>query len=218
MIFVVSAPSGAGKTTLISKLLKFESRLMFSVSTTTRKIRNNEIDGINYYFISKDEFCRMIDNDEFFEWTEVYDNYYGTTKKEIDRIVQKGKIPLFDVDTRGSVSLREKIEDGVFVLIIPPSYKVLKKRLMERKTDSKEQIDLRLENAYKELYEYRNFDYIIVNDKLDEAYKNINAIISANFKLENETYKVSDKLFAMADRCKLENMRDKVERILEDFK
>ncbi|MCL2155712.1 MAG: guanylate kinase [Leptospirales bacterium] len=217
MIFVISAPSGAGKTTLINKLLKFESRLMFSVSNTTRGIRENEIDGINYYFISKDEFCKMIDNDEFVEWAEVYDNYYGTTKNEILRIIENGKIPLFDVDIQGSVSLRKKIKNGTFVFIIPPSYDDLKRRLIERKTENQEQLNLRLKNAYKEINEYSNFEYIIINDKVDVAFEQLRAIVITNFKPENEV-EVPDELFIMADRCKLENMKDKVDRILEGFK
>ena len=218
MIFVISAPSGAGKTTLINKLLKFESRLMFSVSTTTRKSREDETDGINYHFISKEKFCKMIDNDEFLEWAEVHNNYYGTTKKEIDRIIGEGKTPLFDVDIQGSVSLRKKINDGVFIFIIPPSYDALKRRLIDRKSENDEQIDLRLKNAYNEINEYAKFEYIIINDKFDEAYQQLSAIVSTNFKLKNETDKVSDELFIMADKCRLENMKDKVDRILEDFK
>ena len=218
MIFVISAPSGAGKTTLINKLLNFESRLMFSVSTTTRKIRDYEVDGVNYHFISKDDFCKMIDNDEFFEWAEVYGNYYGTTKKEIDRIVKQGKIPLFDVDIQGSVSLREKIKEGTFAFIIPPSYDVLKQRLIDRKTDDKGQIELRLNNAYREMCEYKNFEYIVINDKFDEAYVNLKAIIAVNFKTGDEIEEVFDELSLMADKCKLENMKDTVDKILEDFK
>jgi guanylate kinase len=218
MIFAISAPSGAGKTTLINKLLKFESSLMFSVSTTTRNIRENEIDGINYHFISKDEFLKKIENDEFLEWAEVYGNYYGTTKKEIDRIESEGKIPLFDVDIQASVSLRKKIKNGIFVFIIPPSYEDLKKRLIDRKTESNEQLNLRLKHAYDELCEYKNFEYIIINDNFDDAFQQLRAVIFTNFKLTTETDYVSDEFFIIADRCKIENMKDIVDRILEDFK
>ena len=218
MIFVITAPSGAGKTTLINKLLELESRLMFSISTTTRKMREYEVDGINYHFISKDDFRRMIDNNEFLEWAEVYGNYYGTTKNEIDRIEGEGKIPLFDVDIQGSIELRKKINDGIFIFIIPPSYDALKKRLIDRKTESPEQIDLRLKNVYKELQSYQNFEYIIINDNIDEAYQQLSAIIAVNFKLKNEIDKVADELFIMADKCKFENMKDNVDKILEGFK
>ena len=218
MILVISAPSGTGKTTLINKLLQVESRLMFSVSTTTRKKREREVDGINYYFIPKDVFLKMIDNDEFFEWAEVYGNYYGTTKKEIDKILGERKIPLFDVDIQGSASLREKIKDGVFVFIIPPSFDDLKGRLIDRKTENQEQVDLRLKNAYHELNAYSNFEYIIINDKLDDAFKHLTAIVSVNFNSKDETNKISDECFMMADACRLENMKDIVDKILEGFK
>ena len=218
MILVISAPSGTGKTTLINKLLQVESRLIFSVSTTTRKKREYEVEGINYHFISKDDFLKMIDNDEFFEWAEVYGNYYGTTKKEIDRILRERKIPLFDVDIKGSISLREKVKEGIFAFIIPPSYDDLKERLTERKTEDDEQLDLRLKNAYHELNEYSKFEYIIINDKIDEAFKYLTAIVSVNFNSKDEANKLSDEFFIMADRCKLENMKGKVDKILEGFK
>jgi len=217
MILVITAPSGTGKTTLINKLLQVESRLMFSVSTTTRGRREYEVDGINYYFISKDDFLKMVDNDEFFEWAEVYGNYYGTTKKEIDRILGERKIPLFDVDIKGSISLRGKIEDGCFVFIIPPSYEELKERLIDRRTENEEQLNLRLKNVYRELNEYSRFEYIIINDKIEEAFKYLTAIVSA-FKSKDEKDKISDEFFVMADRCRLENMKDKVDKILEGFK
>ena len=218
MIFVISAPSGAGKTTLINKLLEVENRLMFSISTTTRRKRDEEVDGINYYFVSKDEFCKMIDNDEFVEWAEVYGNYYGTTKNEILRIIEDGKIPLFDVDIQGSVSLRKKIKNGTFVFIIPPSYDDLKRRLIDRKTENEEQLNLRLKNAYKELNEYSNFDYIIINNKIDVASEQLRAIVITNFKPEDELDEVTDEFFIMAEKCKFENMKNKVDKILEDFK
>jgi guanylate kinase len=218
MILVISAPSGTGKTTLINKLLQVESRLMFSVSTTTRKKREHEVEGVNYYYHSVDDFFKMLENDEFFEWDEVYGNYYGTTKKEIDRILRNRKIPLFDVDIKGSISLREKIKEGIFVFIIPPSFDDLKRRLIERKSEDEEQLDIRLKNAYHELNEYSIFEYIIINDKLDEAFKHLTAIVSVNFNSKEEANKISDECFMMADTCRLENMKDKVDKILEGFK
>lgn len=198
MIFVISAPSGAGKTTLINKLLKTEDDFMFSISTTTRPKRWDEIEGVNYHFISKDDFNRMIGNDEFVEWAEVYGNYYGTTKKEVDRIRKSGKIPLFDVDIQGSRSLKNRLEDGVFVFIIPPSKNVLEKRLVGRETENNEQLDLRLKNAYKEIAEYANFDYVIINCDLESAFSRLMAIVTA-------------------EKCKLKNIKNEIDAILEDF-
>lgn len=198
MIIVISAPSGAGKTTLINKLLKTEDDFMFSISTTTRPKRWDEVDGINYHFVSKDDFCRMINDDDFVEWAEVYGNYYGTTKKEVDRIRSSGKIPLFDVDIQGSMNLKNQLKEGVFIFIIPPSRDVLEKRLVGRETENNEQLDLRLKNAYKEIAEYVNFDYVIVNCDLESAFSRLMAIITA-------------------EKCRLKNIKNEIDFILEDF-
>ncbi len=198
MIFVISAPSGAGKTTLISELLHSDDRFMFSISTTTRKMRYEEVDGVNYYFIEKEDFQKMIENDEFFEWAEVYGNFYGTTKKEIDRILKSGKFPLFDVDIQGSKNLREKLGKAVYIFIIPPSKDILKRRLISRQTESKEELGVRLRHAAKEIAEYENFNYVIVNDVLESSMVKLKAIIDA-------------------ESCKVENMQNEVNKILEEF-
>ncbi|HPD78267.1 MAG TPA: guanylate kinase [Spirochaetota bacterium] len=198
MIFVISAPSGAGKTTLITRLLRSDDRFMFSISTTTRKMRPGESHGVNYYFVSKEKFLEMIDNDEFFEWAEVYGNYYGTSKKEIDRILKSGKFPLFDVDVQGSKILRKKLPDAVFIFIIPPSLNILKARLIGRQTESEEELDVRLKNAAKEINEYKNFDYVIVNTVLEESMTKLKAIVEAEI-------------------CKTKNIEADVKKILEDF-
>ncbi|HRS63450.1 MAG TPA: guanylate kinase [Spirochaetota bacterium] len=198
MIFVISAPSGAGKTTLITRLLRSDDRFMFSISTTTRKMRPGESHGVNYYFVSKEKFLEMIENDEFFEWAEVYGNYYGTSKKEIDRILKSGKFPLFDVDVQGSKILRKKLPDAVFIFIIPPSLNILKARLIGRQTESEEELDVRLKNAAKEINEYKNFDYVIVNTVLEESMTKLKAIVEAEI-------------------CKTKNIEADVKKILEDF-
>jgi guanylate kinase len=198
MIFVISAPSGAGKTTLINKLLESEDDLVFSISTTTRNIREGEVDGVNYHFISKDEFCRMINNDEFLEWAEVHGNYYGTTKKEVDRMKKSKKIPLFDVDIKGGRNLKEKIQEGVFIFIIPTSLSTLQKRLVARNTENRDQINLRLKNAYNEIKEYVNFDYVIVNSDIESAFEKLKCIVTA-------------------EKCKLKNVKNEIGNILEAF-
>lgn len=198
MIFVISAPSGAGKTTLITRLLRSDDRFMFSISTTTRQMRHGEVNGVNYYFVSKEEFRRMIDNDEFFEWAEVYGNYYGTSKKEIDRIVNGGKFPLFDVDIQGSKNLRAKLKDAVYIFIIPPSKAILKARLIGRQTESEEQLNVRLKHAADEISEYKNFDYVIVNNVLESSMVKLRSIIEA-------------------ESSKINNMQTEVNLILEEF-
>ncbi len=198
MIFVISAPSGAGKTTLINRLLESDSSFMFSISTTTRSMRKDESDGLHYHFVSKKEFSKMIEDDEFVEWAEVYGNYYGTTKKEVDRIRKSGRIPLFDLDIQGSRNLKKQIKEGVFIFIIPPSLDVLKQRLVGRKTENPEELKLRLQNAYNEIGEYVNFDYVIINCDLETAFQKLISIV-------------------IAEKCRLKNMKNKIDSILEDF-
>ncbi len=176
---VISAPSGAGKTTLITRLVKEVRGLEFSISTTTRSSRRGEVDGKSYYFISKDEFRKKINESAFVEWAMVHGNYYGTSKKEIDRITSDGNIPIFDVDVQGSHSLRDKLDNAVFILIVPPSIAELEKRLRLRNTDSESVIQLRLRNAVGELKHYDNFDYIVVNDDLEQALDDLKSIIIA---------------------------------------
>lgn len=198
MIFVISAPSGAGKTTLITRLLRSDDRFMFSISTTTRQMRHGEANGVNYYFVSNEEFKKMINNDEFFEWAEVYGNYYGTSKKEIDRIIDSGKFPLFDVDIQGCKNLQKKLKDAVYIFIIPPSRDILKARLIGRQTESDEQLDIRLKHAAEEIAEYKNFDYVIVNNVLESSMSKLRAIIET-------------------ESCKIKNMQNEVNKILEEF-
>ncbi len=176
---VISAPSGAGKTTLINRLLSSDDRFAFSVSTTTRPRRNNETDGKSYYFIPEDEFRGMVDRGEFIEWARVHGNCYGTSKKEIDRICRIGKIPIFDVDVQGARTLIGSLDSAVYIFIVPPSREVLESRLRNRKTDSEEQIQVRLRNAIRELGEYAQYDYIVVNDDLDVALNELRSIVTA---------------------------------------
>jgi guanylate kinase len=176
---VITAPSGAGKTTMIRALLSESGEIEFSISSTTRAMREGETNGVDYYFISKEAFISGINNNEFVEWAEVHGNFYGTMKKEIDRIHDAEKIPLFDVDVQGSKSLREKLEDAVFILIVPPSLKILEERLKTRNTESAEQIQLRLTNAACEMSQYSLFDYVLVNDDLTQSMLNFKSIIRA---------------------------------------
>jgi guanylate kinase len=177
--FVISAPSGAGKTTLINMLLAADDRMGFSISTTTRQKRPGETEGSSYYFTDEAGFRALVDSGAFLEWAKVHGNYYGTAKKEIDRILNTGKIPIFDVDVQGARALRSTLDGAAFIFIVPPSRKVLELRLRHRKTDSEEQIQIRLRNAIKELHEYALYDYIVVNDDLDTALNQIRSIMTA---------------------------------------
>jgi len=170
-VLILSAPSGAGKTTLVNHLLKSGLPLLFSVSATSRKPRGNEADGSDYYFITAAEFRRRIRRDEFVEWQEVYKNhYYGTLRSEIERIHGKGKIPLFDVDVMGGINLKKIFgNDALAIFIMPPSVDELHKRLLRRGTDSQEKIEMRVEKAASELLLSDRFDTIIINDDLGKA-------------------------------------------------
>lgn len=170
-VLIISAPSGAGKSTLVSHLLESGFPLLFSVSATSRKPRGNETDGREYYFITAAEFRRRIRNDEFIEWQEVYKNhYYGTLRREIERIRDEGKIPLFDVDVMGGINLKKIFgDDALSVFIMPPSVEELRRRLVLRGTDTPEKIAMRVEKASSEIRLAEHFDMVVINDNLEKA-------------------------------------------------
>ncbi len=166
---IVSAPSGAGKTTIVKHLLKVIPQLEFSISACSRPRREQEIDGKDYYFISGDDFRRKIDRDEFVEWQEVYpESYYGTLKTEMDRIWSMNKTPIFDVDVLGAVNLKRYFgEQGLGIFIHPPSIDELEKRLKKRGTESESTLRKRVDKATYELTFASQFDRIIINDNLE---------------------------------------------------
>ena len=170
-VLIISAPSGAGKSTLVNHLLGSGLPLLFSVSATSRKIRGNEVDGREYYFITAGEFRRRIKRDEFIEWQEVYRNhYYGTLRQEIDRIRSEGRIPLFDVDVQGGINLKNIFGDNALsVFIMPPSVEELRNRLVRRGTDTPEQIAMRIEKDASEISLAEHFDTVVINDNLEKA-------------------------------------------------
>ena len=168
-LIIVSAPSGAGKTTLVKHVLENISDIEFSVSCATRKARPKEIDGKDYYFISVKEFKQKIKNNEFAEWEEVYkSSFYGTLKSEIERIWKKGKAVIFDIDVIGGINLKNLYPDNsMSVFIMPPSVEILEERLRNRQTESEEKLKQRIEKAEKEIGLSDKFDRIIINDQLD---------------------------------------------------
>jgi guanylate kinase len=170
-LVIISAPSGAGKTTIVKYLLNCGLNLAFSVSATTRTRRENETDGMDYYFLTADEFREKINNGELLEWQEVYkDHYYGTPKSEPDRIWSEGKHVLFDVDVMGGINLKKIFgKNAISLFIMPPSVKELEKRLMTRDTDKPDKIRMRVEKAEDEMKTAKEFDHIIVNDDLKKA-------------------------------------------------
>jgi guanylate kinase len=178
---IVSAPSGAGKTTIVKNLLSVIPSLEFSISACSRSKRVGETDGKDYFFISIEEFRKKIKNDEFVEWEEVYPgNYYGTLKSELQRIWEKGCFPIFDVDVIGGLNLKKYFgEKALAICIKPPSISELKERLIKRGTETEESFQKRLGKAEKELTFAEHFDKIIVNDKLENACEEAVGIVNA---------------------------------------
>jgi guanylate kinase len=180
-LVIISAPSGAGKTTIVKHLLKSDLNLAFSVSATTRSPREGERDGEDYYFLSIDEFIKRVRNGEFVEWEEVYkEHLYGTLKSEIKRIWNKGSHVIFDVDARGGINLKSKFgTQAAALFIMPPSVLELEMRLITRGKDSPERIKIRIEKAEAEMKLANQFDFVIVNRELDSALAEAVAIISS---------------------------------------
>jgi guanylate kinase len=176
MLYVISGPSGCGKSTLARTVMREEEDLEFSVSHTTRNKRETEEEGKDYYFVSEEEFKELIEGNLFIEWAVVYGHYYGTSRREIERkAVQKSL--LLDIDVQGAQQVKEKHKKAIFIFVLPPQYEELKKRLKSRGQDKPQDIKKRLEMAKKEIRSYPMFDYIIINDKLEDAVKELKSII-----------------------------------------
>ena len=186
-ILIVSGPSGSGKSTLLSRLLKEENDLYFSISSTTRAPRQGETEGVNYYFISEDEFKKGIDADEFLEWACVHGNYYGTSLKPVLKALEEGKIAIFDIDVQGFNIAKSKFAKNITsVFITTASKNELKSRLQNRGTDSAETIEKRLINAVGEMEHILEYDYFLINDDLQSCYENLRGILrSMRLKTSN---------------------------------
>lgn len=173
-ILIISGPSGCGKSTLLKEVYKDINNYYFSISTTTRTPRVGEIDGIDYFFVTKEEFEKDIGNDDFLEYAKVHDNYYGTSLKPINKALEEGKLVIFDIDVQGHEIVRTKINSLVTsVFITTPSLKDLEDRLNSRNTDSSEIIEKRVENAKIEVEYFQDYDYLIINDDLQTAAKEL---------------------------------------------
>jgi guanylate kinase len=181
-IFVFSAPSGAGKTTILKQVIKDYPNIVFSVSATTRNKRNNEIDGSEYFFLTEEEFKRRIENDEFIEWEKFYDYYYGTLKSFVNESIKKGKSVLLEVDVKGALNIKKIYPDSILVFIEPPSFEELESRLKNRKTETEEDLKKRIERAKMELSLKDKFDYFVVNNQLDTAISKVKKIIEIKYK------------------------------------
>ncbi|WPD20762.1 MAG: guanylate kinase [Candidatus Electrothrix aestuarii] len=185
-LLVVSAPSGCGKTTILKQVMAKISGLQFSVSHTTRQPRKGEMDGIDYHFVSKEQFIALRDQEPsgFLEWAEVHGNFYGTSRQEVEASLTEGKDVILDIDIQGAEQVR-KNADPVTVFISPPTLAELERRLRGRGTESAEDITVRLENAEKEMAAASNYRYLIINDELDQAVRDLQAVIAAERRRRN---------------------------------
>lgn len=179
ILFIISAPSGAGKTTLCREVIRECTGLKVSISYTTRKPRQGEINGVHYFFVDEATFKTMISNGEFAEWASVHGNLYGTSKSRIDEMVMEGFDVLLDIDVQGGVQVKRDRPESVLIFILPPSIKILKERLIKRMSDSENEIARRMVRARDEISEYKHYDYVIVNETLEDAVLKLKSVIIA---------------------------------------
>jgi guanylate kinase len=179
ILFVVSSPSGGGKGTLIRHVLNKVPNLSYSVSYTTRAPRRGEVDGREYFFVTSEKFQEMIAANRFLEWAQVHGKLYGTCEDQVAREITEGRDIILEVDVQGAASVRKVIADSVSIFILPPSFEVLRERLVSRGTDTSEELELRLRKAPEELRDYVAFDFVIINDQIDRAGAQLASIIYA---------------------------------------
>lgn len=199
LVFVISAPSGSGKSTLVQRLIKSVPDLQFSTSVTTRSPRAGEVPGESYDFVSREEFLAMRGRGELLEWAEVFGNFYGTSRQVLERAARLGRDLILDIDVQGAAQLKEKLPEAVTIFILPPSRQELEHRLRHRSSDSADVIERRLDGAGREVSNYEFYDYVLVNDDLDESFEKLRGII-------------------LAERCRTSQMAGRIQPILESFR
>ena len=223
ILFLISAPSGSGKSTLVNQLRSLVENLEFSVSYTTRPPRGSEEEAREYHFISREEFQRMIDADEFLEYADVFGNYYGTARSSLTHAFDKGKDVLLDIDVQGAAQVRRKLPDAVTIFLMPPSPEILAYRLRNRSRAEgavqEEIIRRRLARARDEIENYREYDYILVNDILDRAVEEMAAIVAAERMHRNHGSQTPDdeELIAKAEKCRQRNSEARIKPVLQAF-
>ncbi|MEM7612156.1 MAG: guanylate kinase [Pseudomonadota bacterium] len=195
-LVVISAPSGAGKTTLVHKLIEQEPDFVFSVSYTTRKPRETETPGADYHFVSKSEFLALRDRGEFLEYAEVFDNFYATGRRAVEGQLNAGKHVIVEIDWQGARQVRERMPECRSIFIVPPSIEALESRLRNRRTDSPEVIARRLRDSLLDLSHWREFDYIVVNDDLDAALLELTGIATGRLRRNRIGTKATARIMA----------------------
>ena len=204
-LIVISAPSGAGKGTVIDGVMKINNNLWLSVSMTSRNMRSNDIPGETYFFVSKEEFEERIKEGVFLEYAIYNGNYYGTPKDKIQEKLEQGIDVILEIEIQGALKVKELVPDAIFIFILPPSMKELRRRLVNRGTDSKEKVLERFKTAYKEINEVTKYNYVVINDEVEKAVSKVNAIL-------------------LSERCRvdriedvyLDNMEEEIHELLVD--
>jgi len=220
LVYIISAPSGSGKSTLVNELLKSVSDLEFSISYTTRAPRGSETNGRQYYFVSRPEFERMVLHDDFLEHAEFDGNYYGTARRFLHDAEQNGRDLLLDIDVQGAAQIQQKLPNATSIFILPPNRKTLEERLRKRSEDCEEVMQRRLITATREIENYDRYNYILVNDHLEDSIEILQAIVRSERLLRAGRPLSSDesKLVKLAERCRLANVRERLKPILDSFR
>ncbi len=219
IVYIVSAPSGSGKSTLVNELFKMVRNLDFSISYTTRTPRGSEQDGKEYFFVSETEFEAMIAANEFLEYANVFGNYYGTAWRFLRETEKRGHDLLLDIDVQGAAQIKRKLPEAVSIFILPPDRDKLEWRLRNRGLDSEAVIRRRLDTARREIENYSKYDYILVNNLLEQSADELKAVVQAERILRSGTQPTSqeDRLLATARMCQLDQARERVQPILASF-
>jgi len=214
-IFIISAPSGSGKSTLVDKIRQTVPNLEFSISYTTRKPRGAEQNACEYFFVTREQFEEKIRKNEFLEHAEVFGNYYGTARHFLDQAKADGKDLLLDIDVQGAEQIKRKLPEAVSIFVMPPNRTELKRRLLKRGQDSDEVIERRLKAARREIENYDKYDYILVNDRLEDSIVSLEAILlSERLKRQGQS---DAGLSERADSSRLDRVRGRVQEILRSF-
>ena len=219
IVYIISAPSGSGKSTLVNEVRRLVPGLDFSVSYTTRAPRGSEQSGREYFFVSRADFTAKVRKGEFLEHAEFDGNMYGTSRRFLREAAQNQHDLVLDIDVQGAKQIRQQLTDAVSIFILPPDRKTLEWRLRNRSQDAEDVIQRRLVTARREIANYGDYDYILVNDRLEQAADELKAVVQAERLLRagRELTEEEKRLAVMAERCRLANMRERAQRIVDSF-
>jgi guanylate kinase len=219
IVYIISAPSGSGKSTLVGELFKLVPDLDFSVSYTTRPPRGSERNGREYFFVTREEFEHMVENDELLEYADVFGNYYGTCRRFLREAEANRHDLVLDIDVQGAAQIKQKLSDAVSIFVLPPTRDEMERRLRNRGSDSEQVIQRRLQTASREIENYDKYDYILVNDRLERSVEQLKGVVLAE-RLRRSGRRLSageQKTVALAECCRLQNARLQVQPILASF-